>query len=199
MKNFLFATFAAMVLSSSVGCCCGSSMFQPWGCSNGCGGCNSCGGGCGSGGGWGSWGGWGGGGCSSCGSGGCSSCGSGGCSSGGSGGCSSCGCSASNDCGYSSRFGYSGGCSAAQGAARYSNGAPPNGGGGFGAPWLSNAGCSNCNHCNHQPHGPGFGLAAPCCRKQGPQGPPMTAMQYPYYANRGPRDFLAKNPPSIGP
>lgn len=33
-----------------------------------------------------------------------------------------------------------------------------------------------------------------------PAGGPMTgAVAYPYYTNRGPRDFLAKNPPSIGP
>lgn len=33
----------------------------------------------------------------------------------------------------------------------------------------------------------------------GPQGPPTGAVAYPYYANRGPRDFLLANPPSIGP
>jgi hypothetical protein len=30
-------------------------------------------------------------------------------------------------------------------------------------------------------------------------GPPTGATTYPYYTNRGPRDFLAKNPQSIGP
>jgi hypothetical protein len=30
-------------------------------------------------------------------------------------------------------------------------------------------------------------------------GPPVGAVTYPYYTVRGPRDFLAKNPPSIGP
>ena len=30
-------------------------------------------------------------------------------------------------------------------------------------------------------------------------GPPGGAITYPYYTNRGPRDFLAKNPQSIGP
>ncbi len=30
-------------------------------------------------------------------------------------------------------------------------------------------------------------------------GPPAAAITYPYYTVRGPRDFLAKNPPSIGP
>lgn len=30
-------------------------------------------------------------------------------------------------------------------------------------------------------------------------GPPTGAVTYPYYTTRGPRDFLAKNPKSIGP
>jgi hypothetical protein len=33
----------------------------------------------------------------------------------------------------------------------------------------------------------------------GPAGPPTGAVAYPYYTTRGPRDFLAKRPPSIGP
>jgi hypothetical protein len=32
----------------------------------------------------------------------------------------------------------------------------------------------------------------------GPPGPPTGAYAYPYYTLRGPRDFLADNPPSIG-
>jgi hypothetical protein len=32
-----------------------------------------------------------------------------------------------------------------------------------------------------------------------PAGPPTGAFAYPYYTTRGPRDFLAKCPPSIGP
>ena len=32
-----------------------------------------------------------------------------------------------------------------------------------------------------------------------PAGPPTGAFAYPYYTTRGPRDFLAKKPPSIGP
>ena len=40
----------------------------------------------------------------------------------------------------------------------------------------------------------------PCCQPTPEMGPPMSgAVAYPYYTNRGPRDFLAKNPPSIGP
>ncbi len=33
---------------------------------------------------------------------------------------------------------------------------------------------------------------------QGPAGPPTAAYAYPYYTIRGPRDFLMKNPPTIG-
>jgi hypothetical protein len=33
----------------------------------------------------------------------------------------------------------------------------------------------------------------------GPAGPPTGAVAYPYYTTRGPRDFLAKCPPSVGP
>jgi hypothetical protein len=32
-----------------------------------------------------------------------------------------------------------------------------------------------------------------------PESPASAAITYPYYTVRGPRDFLAKNPPSIGP
>ncbi|MDZ7618859.1 MAG: hypothetical protein U1E05_17785 [Patescibacteria group bacterium] len=32
-----------------------------------------------------------------------------------------------------------------------------------------------------------------------PSGPPTGMVAYPYYTTRGPRDFLAKNPASIGP
>ncbi len=32
-----------------------------------------------------------------------------------------------------------------------------------------------------------------------PAGPPSGSVAYPYYTTRGPRDFLAKCPPSIGP
>jgi hypothetical protein len=55
------------------------------------------------------------------------------------------------------------------------------------------------------------GLCKPCCkpccgrcRGKGEQeaaeaGPPAGAVTYPYYTTRGPRDFYAKNPGSIGP
>jgi hypothetical protein len=34
---------------------------------------------------------------------------------------------------------------------------------------------------------------------RGPHGPPVTQITYPYYTLRGPRDFLADDPPSLGP
>lgn len=43
--------------------------------------------------------------------------------------------------------------------------------------------CQNC--------GPAPGYANP--------GPPVGAVAYPYYTLHGPRDFLARNPRSIGP
>ena len=33
----------------------------------------------------------------------------------------------------------------------------------------------------------------------GPPGPPTGQVTYPYYTTRGPRDFFAAHPPSIGP
>ena len=43
--------------------------------------------------------------------------------------------------------------------------------------------------------GPGYGGGP----GGGMGGPPTAAVAYPYYTNRGPRDFLAKNPGDIGP
>ncbi len=42
-------------------------------------------------------------------------------------------------------------------------------------------------------------LAASNYGATGPACPPTGAVAYPYYTTRGPRDFLAKCPPSIGP
>ena len=66
--------------------------------------------------------------------------------------------------------------------------------------------CDNCNDPGRA--GPcrecgGRGCKL-CCRgrdaqEAAPAGPPTGAVTYPYYTTRGPRDFLAKNPPSIGP
>jgi len=44
--------------------------------------------------------------------------------------------------------------------------------------------CRSCQHAYEPAHVP---------------GPPTGAVTYPYYTNRGPRDFLAADPPSIGP
>ncbi len=38
-----------------------------------------------------------------------------------------------------------------------------------------------------------------CQREQPCAGPATGAVTYPYYTTRGPRDFLAKHPESIGP
>lgn len=70
--------------------------------------------------------------------------------------------------------------------------------------------CGRCAHCRHL--GRYGGLARhhlSAAEKQelmqsgyengGPAGPPTGAVAYPYYTTRGPRDFLAKRPPSIGP
>ncbi len=38
-----------------------------------------------------------------------------------------------------------------------------------------------------------------CCEDYVNPGPPSGTIAYPYYTIRGPRDFLANNPPSIGP
>jgi hypothetical protein len=51
---------------------------------------------------------------------------------------------------------------------------------------------------------PGCHCKGPCRCPRGdeaaaPAGPATGAVTYPYYTTRGPRDFLAKNPPSIGP
>ena len=50
----------------------------------------------------------------------------------------------------------------------------------------------------------GCGHCARCCRRaqcveEANPGPPAPTVTYPYYTTRGPRDFLANNPPSIGP
>ncbi|MBX3412198.1 MAG: hypothetical protein KF708_05720 [Pirellulales bacterium] len=109
-------------------------------------------------------------GCDSCG-GGCDSCGGGGCSSGG---CSSCGGGS-----------YDTGCTGCGGGDMYADS------GMHGGPMMAGGpGCAN-GHCN---------LAARrLANTQGPPGPPTAAVTYPYYTNRGPRDFLARNPGNIGP
>ena len=61
------------------------------------------------------------------------------------------------------------------------------------------AACRPLGRCNL------FGWLGRCPRGQqagpemAPGGPPTGMVAYPYYTTRGPRDFLAKNPTSIGP
>ncbi len=63
-------------------------------------------------------------------------------------------------------------------------------------------GCDSCGIASNS-HGGGHQVARrPRYDDDGGQyaaGPPTGGVAYPYYTNRGPRDFLAKNPPSIGP
>ncbi len=54
-----------------------------------------------------------------------------------------------------------------------------------------------CPQCACQGRCAGRGVGAG--DEAGPGGPPAGGVTYPYYTVRGPRDFLAKNPPSIGP
>ena len=51
---------------------------------------------------------------------------------------------------------------------------------------------ADCGRCGRR-HGRG----SPC--PEGEAGPPIGQVTYPYYTLRGPRDFLDRNPPSIGP
>jgi len=80
-------------------------------------------------------------------------------------------------------------------------------------------GCSDCGGYAGNQGGPGGNMGAtPTARRPPAQGhphayqrrnsdgeyefaagPPTGATTYPYYTTRGPRDFLARNPRSIGP
>lgn len=66
--------------------------------------------------------------------------------------------------------------------------------------------CQSCEDCDCEPCDGGEwerGLCACGCGLRGAPvvdaGPPTAAVTYPYYTTRGPRDFLARNPQSIGP
>jgi hypothetical protein len=224
--DIMYRLLALLALAaSSVGCaCCQPGYGNLWGCGSGCGsecgcacedpyggGCEdpyACGGGCGDACGDGSCGEYGG--CEpSCGCG--SECGQGGC---GEGGC----------CAHVFRD-----CPLCQGSCclfrRYcadgcydecSQCGATSDCGPYGADYDYSA-CENCHG-----HGRGrcccgccetyTGCCAPCCKGQGPgccasgdhqynfnPGPPTGQVAYPYYTVRGPRDFLAGNPPPIGP
>jgi hypothetical protein len=67
---------------------------------------------------------------------------------------------------------------------------PACGPGGCGPGGCGNGGCLGCND-GGATEGMDDGSAY--------AGPPSAGVTYPYYTTRGPRDFLAKNPRSIGP
>jgi hypothetical protein len=69
-------------------------------------------------------------------------------------------------------------------------------------------GCAGCQHCSH---GAGCVRNGFFARNFGPQNhvtgaeeaaatgaPPSAQVAYPYYTNRGPRDFLLANPAPLG-
>lgn len=119
-------------------------------------------------------------GCGSCGG----NCGPGGCSgydpySSYGGGCESCSGEGCDQCG-------GGDCNSWDYAGGYRDGCYKT----YGAhsPW----GCRAC--CMQSKHGPSADE-----QMYNPPGPPTGAVTYPYYTTRGPRDFLARNPASIGP
>lgn len=70
--------------------------------------------------------------------------------------------------------------------------------------------CGRCAHCRHLGRYGGLArhhlsaaekeaLMQSGYEEGGPAGPPTGGVAYPYYTTRGPRDFLSKCPPSIGP
>ena len=70
--------------------------------------------------------------------------------------------------------------------------------------------CGKCHHCRHLGRYGGLArhhlsgaeraaLEGSDYGATGPAGPPTGAVAYPYYTTRGPRDFLARCPPSVGP
>jgi hypothetical protein len=70
--------------------------------------------------------------------------------------------------------------------------------------------CGKCGHCRHLGRYGGLArhhlsaaekaaLAESDYGATGPAGPPTGAVAYPSYTTRGPRDFLARCPPPVGP
>ena len=75
----------------------------------------------------------------------------------------------------------------------------------FGITLAMSSGClhrNNCNSCNGALGGTDYGAHLSHSQyRTDPQvgsGTPAPQTAYPYYTNRGPRDFFASNPPSIG-
>ena len=123
-----------------------------------------------------------------CGSGGCGACGYGGSGC----GCADCGCaggSVAGASGYAQNGGDGGGPMVAQRGGRAMNG---NGYYNQG-PMMADGGHPAQGHPfvkQRRDSDDTYEFAA---------GPPTGATTYPYYTNRGPRDYLARNPRSIGP
>jgi hypothetical protein len=198
--------------------CCGSACGGPAGCGAGCcdecgcgcddpGACGCCDGGC----------------CDTgCGDAGCcgecgcepscgcgTNCGGGGCCAGGCCAHAVAGCPIRQDCRNCRLFGR--GCQ----ACGYDQSGCECGTGPYPADYDYSACQGDCNSHNHWPGcccGCCETYSGCCCQPQGPgccassdhvynfaPGPPVGQTAYPYYTTRGPRDFLLKNPPSIGP
>jgi len=72
---------------------------------------------------------------------------------------------------------------------------------------TTDCGTTDCDSCGDAPcQCEGTACSNGVCQLDGtqyreslPPGPPTGAVAYPYYTNRGPRDFLARDPQSIGP
>ena len=185
MKRMLFTLMAVTALTASSGCCCLESWWcRPWGCRGPCG-CTDCG--CG------------------CGDGGCydTGCGYGGCGSGS--------CGAGGGCGCGGPYAQQAPTVPARkamlsrtparramaskallnravahrvAARRVTRRA-------CAAPGCGQRGCKHQRRNPYQQYGPS--------QYAEEVGPPTGTVTYPYYTNRGPRDFLARNPGSIGP
>jgi hypothetical protein len=98
--------------------------------------------------------------------------------------CSSCGEQGCGYCGANCGACGPGGCPDGYGC---------NSGGGCGCGCLGhNSDCSPIPDCADN-------RAAVNSQLGGPAGPPSAQVTYPYYTVRGPRDFFANNPSSIGP
>jgi hypothetical protein len=182
MRNTLFALAAALTLLAGSGC----AGNHCWG--RGCSQCDSCEK--------------------------CSTCGNGNNGCGCQGGCGYCGpsCGACGPNGCPCGYGQCGGC--ADGHCGVDAGRGPNGGYANGE--YQNGDCPNGQCGGNGPYagGPYCGRMRPPCspvpdcyedhqavasQLGGPAGPSCPQVTYPYYTVRGPRDFLAAHPPSIGP
>jgi hypothetical protein len=114
-----------------------------------------------------------------------------------------CGTGCCNSCGYDPHSGGCGGCGECEGGGCD---ACDSCGGGDCNSWDCAQGYSDGCYTTYGAHTPGgcrscgFG-GGPSADDQlyNEPGPPTGAITYPYYTTRGPRDFLARNPASIGP